>query len=267
VNTLFEQHLDSSRPVLVLINGLLADYTSYDSLAFLARESFHVLRYNTCGQDLVEKDTNELNKVYSLQDHVHYLSSVLEKHKINVPIYLCGLSNGGRIALKYAELFPQNVKKVAAFDTYDQINPMLALKLNSWKMAHQVGGAVHRFDISSPWIWGESFFNEKKDFILGFRQKILDGINHNISMEVSALINGALKDDDDFDRVILEKIQCPVLLGVGAEDLLTTVSAHREMLKKLQQGTFLEMENTGHASLVENPMIMKKNILPFFLED
>ena len=85
MNTLFEQHSDSSRPVLLLINGLLADYTSYDSLAFLARESFHVLRYNTCGQELVSNSDLLADKVYSLLDHVNFLIKVLEHHEIVHP--------------------------------------------------------------------------------------------------------------------------------------------------------------------------------------
>lgn len=267
MNTLFEQHSDSSRPVLLLINGLLADYTSYDSLAFLARESFHVLRYNTCGQELVSLSDVYANKAYSLMDHINFLIKVLDHHQIQSPIYLCGLSNGGRIALKFAELFPKRVVKVAAFDTYDQISPMLALKLNAWKQAHEVGGAVLRFDVSSPWIWGESFFHEKRDFILSFREKILQSLSVQKSMEVSALINGAIKDTDNLDRIDLEKIECPVLLGVGKEDLLTTPSLHLEMVKKLKQGQLIEIEKSGHASLVENPMIMKKHILPFFAQE
>lgn len=267
MNTLFEQHSDSSRPVLLLINGLLADYTSYDSLAFLARESFHVLRYNTCGQELVSNSDLLADKVYSLLDHVNFLIKVLEHHQIRSSIYLCGLSNGGRIALKFAELYPDRVLKVAAFDTYDQISPMLALKLNAWKEAHEVGGPVLRFDVSSPWIWGESFFHEKKDFILSFREKILQSLSVQKSMEVSALINGAIKDTDSSDRIDLSKINCPVLLGVGKEDLLTTTHLHREMVKKLTQGQLIEIEKTGHASLVENPMIMKKHILPFFVSE
>lgn len=266
MNTLFEQHSDSSRPVLLLINGLLADYTSYDSLAFLARESFHVLRYNTCGQVLVSSTDIDAQKSYGLMDHINLLKKVLAHHQIQTPIYLCGLSNGGRIALKFAELFPEKVVKVAAFDTYDRITPMLALKLNAWKEAHEIGGPVLRFDVSSPWIWGESFFHEKKDFILSFREKIQLGLLAQKSMEVSALINGAIKDTDDSDRIDLTKIQCPVLLGVGKEDLLTTTNLHLEMAKKLKHGQLIEIENTGHASLVENPMIMKKHILPFFLQ-
>ncbi len=268
-----EKHADESAPLIVMINGILADYQSFDGAVFYARDYAHVLRYNCRGQDQADYTQckgNDVNTI-SLKDHVSDLKTllgvILPTLKGVETVFLVGLSNGGRIALKACEdedfVSFSKIKAVVALDTYDELSPLLYLKLNSWYEATLIGGALHRFDVASPWIWGESFYNDKSEIILSFRQKIFDGLNAQKSMDVLGLLKGALKNQSDDDRVKLRKINLPVYLIVGTEDLLTTPSLHREMFAKLGNGKLTEVEAMGHAGLIENPMVMKNYIVPF----
>jgi len=250
LNYLIEgQSLYTDHPTIVLINGLFADLTSYDGAAFYLRNKFRILRYDCRGQGLSPKP----NTVYTLDDHVADLEHLLTKLEISNPV-LVGLSNGGRIALEYARRF-KNVRAVVACDTYDKPSPLLKAKLRSWLLAHEESGPLHRFDIATPWIWGEETFREKEELILSYRDKaglVLDHVVKN-------LILGALETDID-----VSEIDCPVLLIAGTEDLLTPVFYHEAMLSKLKHGELVTVK-AGHASLLERPMIMDKNILPWIL--
>lgn len=238
-----------SDPTIVLVNGLFADLTSYDGAAFYLKSKFQILRYDCRGQGLSPKP----NSVYTLLDHVLDLHDLLEKLEIVNPI-LVGLSNGGRIVLEYARRF-KNVRAVVACDTYDKPTPLLKAKLRSWLLAHEESGPLHRFDIATPWIWGEETFREKEELILSYRDRAGLTLDH----VVKNLILGALETD-----IEISEIECPVLLIAGEEDLLTPVFYHQAMLKKLKQGEMITVKS-GHASLLENPMIMDKTILPWII--
>jgi 3-oxoadipate enol-lactonase len=166
-------------------------------------------------------------------------------------VLLIGLSNGGRIVLEYS--VRHNVFATIALDTYDIPTPLLKSKLNSWLAAHTVGGPLHRFDIATPWIWGEEVFNLKNELILSYREKASGTFDH----VVKGLILGALETDID-----ISKIENKVLLVAGREDLLTPIFYHEKMLEKLKQGKLVIVDG-GHASVIERPMIFEKSILPW----
>ena len=157
--------------------------------------------------------------------------------------------------MEYARQY-KNILAVVACDTYDKPSPLLKAKLTSWLRAHEESGPLHRFDIATPWIWGDDVFTQKSELILSYRDKAGLTLDH----VVKNLILGALETD-----IEISEIECPVLLIAGDEDLLTPVFYHEAMLKKLKFGELI-IVNSGHASLIEKPMIMEKNILPWLIK-
>lgn len=158
--------------------------------------------------------------------------------------------------MEFTVRHPEMVKALVAMDTYDEPTPMLKAKLNSWKVAHEIGSALHRFDVATPWIWGEEVFNSKHELLLSYREKAANLRPH----VVKCLIDGALETIID-----LTKIKVPTLLVVGEEDLLTPPFNHQKMVKKLSNGSLIIVPG-GHASVIERPNIMEKFILPWLLD-
>jgi 3-oxoadipate enol-lactonase len=204
------------------------------------------LRYDCRGQG----SSPSPEGVYHLRDHVDDLRNLITDLNLK-KIIIIGLSNGGRIALSYASKF--EVFKVVALDTYDEVTPLLKKKLESWLIAHRVGGPLHRFDVATPWIWGEEVFNLKHELILSYRERA--GSLKNAQVE--GLILGALES-----KIDLSKIDSPVLLIVGKEDLLTPIFYHENMLKKCKNGK-LKIVDGGHASIIERPAIVDQAIIPW----
>jgi len=215
------------------------------------RDHFQVIRYDCRGQGSSDKPES----IYTLNDHVEDLENLIEDYKLS-NIILIGLSNGGRIAMEYSIRHFDKVKALVVLDSYDEPTPMLKAKLNSWKMAHEVGGPLHRFDIATPWIWGEEVFNSKHELLLSYREKASTLRPH----VVKSLIDGALQTNID-----LTKLKTKTLLICGEEDLLTPPFNHQKMLTKLTDGKLIIVPG-GHASVIELPNIMEKFILPWLLE-
>ncbi len=231
-----------------MVNGLFADYTSFDGACFYLKDHYEVLRYDCRGQGKSPKPES----IYHLDDHVLDLAHILEQRKLG-KIILVGLSNGARIAMEYARRFPENVMGVCACDCFDIPTPMVKAKLGSWLMAHETGGPLHRFDIATPWIWGEDVFNEKSELFLSYREKAGSLPDH----VVKGLLKGAMETDID-----VAQIKCPMLFVAGREDLLTPPFLHEKMAKKAPRGEF-KLAEGGHAGLIERPAIMEKQILPW----
>lgn len=145
---------------------------------------------------------------------------------------------------------------MAVADTYAEISPLLESKLQSWKEANRLGGPGHRFNVASPWVWGESFIQEKSDLLDFYRkQSFLENTD-----VIEGLIDGALAGS-----VAIEDILVPTLLVVGEEDLLTPPFMHVKMLSRMKNARMSTVRG-GHASLLEYPHSVKENIIPFLKE-
>jgi 3-oxoadipate enol-lactonase len=239
---------------LVLINGLFATLDSYDEFCTYLTNDFNILRYDCRGQGKSEKPVDG----YSLNDHVDDLKQVLEENNITSKIFIIGLSNGGRIALEYSLQNPQNINAIAACDTYAEVTPMIKLKLQSWLTAYEIGGATHRFDVATPWVWGESLVNSKPELIEYYREDC-DAFPAHV---VNGLINGAQDSN-----INLEMLKVPTLYLVGNEDLLTPKFLHQEMLEKSLKcsplSELIEIQG-GHASILESCKEGSAQIKTFF---
>ncbi len=213
------------------------------------RPHFEILRYDCRGQGKSPKP----KEIYTLDHHVSDLENLLSNQLKRREVILIGISNGGRIALEFARRNPDNVKAVVACDTYDSPTPMMKAKLGSWLAAYRKGGGLHRFDVATPWIWGEETFNSKSELLLSYREKA-DSLPAHV---VEGLILGAMETE-----INCEEITVPVLLVCGEEDLLTPPFLHQKMVKKCPRGEF-KLADGGHASMIEKPMIMEQVILPW----
>ncbi len=251
-NYIIENEADQHRPWLVLVNGLFAPLESWGESVAMLTKSFRVLRYDGPGQGQGPK----LEGVYSLDKLTNYLKDLLDSLEIEKCSFL-GLSNGGRIALNFASLFPERVEAIVAADTYAHTSELLKRKLKSWLQANRIGGPTHRFDVATPWIWGESIVNERPELLDYYRERA--GLADNEIVE--GLILGAMEERS----IDLSALQCPVLYIAGKEDVLTPPFMHREMASKTEGSQFIEVAG-GHASLLEYPRTMEDIISPWLVE-
>lgn len=240
---------NESKPWIVLINGLFAGLRSWDQHISFLEPQFNIARYNGPGQG----ESLHLESVPTLSDQVMILKEILDHIEVEKP-YLLGISNGGRVALKFAEIFPERVERVISLDTYDKLVPELKMKLESWLEASKAGGNDLRFKVSTPWIFGESFLKDEFEKV-----KVFQTLNRNKPQLIGErLIESALLDE----QIDIGKISVPVNFFVGEEDILTTKEMHLEMARKCPQSSLGYLKG-GHASVLEYPDNMQRILESF----
>ncbi|MCB9063358.1 MAG: alpha/beta hydrolase [Halobacteriovoraceae bacterium] len=233
--TIVNSHIEET---ITLINGLFVGKESWKDIVPAFSDRYRIVLYDGRCQGI----NQGWNEDFTLQDLTHDLLEILNYANVEKTLLL-GLSNGGRVALKFAELFPQRVSSVFACDTYANLTPLLKMKLCSWLLANQIGGPLHRFDVATPWIWGESTLQKSENIILKYRENA-----RKISKKAARLlINSALSGN-----INLGKINRPVYLFFGKEDLLTPQSYHQDIANRLLHSVVFELDG-GHASLIEYP--------------
>lgn len=242
---------DRHKPWIVCINGLFTSRQSWKLCSDHLRDSFRVLTYDGRGQG----EGPRPNEAYRFDDLCLDLRETLDAAGVR-ECFLLGISQGGRIALKFAEHHPGLALGVIAADTYHELTPLLTLKINSWLVAHRAGGALTRFDIAAPWIWSEAVLRERPELYEFYRNR--SGIENDRVIE--RLIESALEGS-----VELARIQCPVVYVVGEEDCLTPPHAHRRMAELTPRAAVVEVRG-GHASLLEFPESLGERVLPVFRE-
>lgn len=244
--------LDKDKPWIVLINGLFASLELWDKCADYLKEDFQVLRYNCQGQG----ETPEVKHEYLLEDHVDDLFDLLKSLRIE-KAHLLGISNGGRIALEFASRYPEHCYKVVACDTYDKVYESIELKISSWLKAQTLGDQRHRFDISSPWIFGETYLKENKEDLDLYRDAACSRNKEAMAGLMRGALSGAINVGD---------IKTPVLYLVGEEDVLTPPFLHKQMAAQTK-GSTLKSIRGGHASLYEYPENIKDFVIPYLREE
>lgn len=233
---------------MVLLNGLFADWHSWDHVMDDLCEHFHVLRFNSKGQGGTPLGEGALN----LQTQVQDVVALLDEHKIQKAHFL-GLSHGARIGLALAERFPKRVKRLALACCFANPDALVKAKLNSWKQATHVGGGEHRFDTALPWIWSQELLEKNSQLIEGHRKKASQTPPEVIDKLIHAALSGSIETSF---------IQAPTLLLAGREDVLTPAWEVEKLSHKIRFCEYLECPG-AHSFLLEKPEVVKNSMIPF----
>lgn len=239
----------------MLCNGLFADLYSWDEVVLEYKDHFRLLRYNARGQGEGPYPSGE----YSLEAHTHDLFHLIEKYRELHDfdrVSLLGLSNGGRIALNFARHYPTLIDKVCVAATHHQVNNLLKAKLNSWLQASMIGGPLHRFETALPWIWSRELLETRPELVELFRAQA----GRYPSDVVERLILGAMKGE-----IEVAKIQCPVLVLAGKDDVLTPAKDSKTMALMMPSSQYLEVAG-AHAFLLEKFSSLKTTLLKFYTQ-
>lgn len=100
------------RPTMILVHGGLDHARNWDWVARALRDDFHVYAIDLRGHG---NSAWAPGALYSIAEHALDLSALADVIN-DYPVYLIGHSLGGIIALHYAGVYPDRVKKVVAIE-------------------------------------------------------------------------------------------------------------------------------------------------------
>lgn len=281
-------HLEAKRrdaaerlPVL-FANGITMSTDSWNPLGRLLEAERPVARYDMRGQGASDKPAGPYRRERHARDLLAVLADLAERGL--TPLHLVGLSNGGYVAqlllawlvepaLAPAELTAEererlaslrpSVAGVALLDSFATVDARLAAAVRAWLGALEWGGAAARFDAALPWVWGPEFLARNAEALADARALAAG----QPQAAVRALLEGLLLSygaEPDL-RPALERAGLPLLVAVGADDVLTPARASREILTRFGRNPerYETIPEAGHASPIENAAGVAALLTPF----
>ena len=249
-----EWHGPEGAPVVVFVNGLLTDTSSWTPHLPSFTPQFRCLVYDCRGQGRSTKP----DQPYPPALHAADLAALCEALRVP-PAAFIGVSSGGNALMHFAPEHPARVRALVLADVHAHADALMRAKLRSWATAMKVGSAPLRFDVSMPWVWGGAFLEANEQRIMKFRDRAL-----TLPVEAALnLIRGAMDHDA---RDALGRISAPTLVVFGSEDVLTPSWLAAVVANGVPGARLEAMVGGGHAAALEDPDAFSRLVLSFLAE-
>ncbi len=122
----------------ILLRGLCRESGHWGEFLPLFEKSF--LDHNVISLDLPGLGQNiKMKSPSSTEEIVSYLRKTLKEKNINTPIHIFGVSFGAMVAVKWAELFPEEIESFCVANLSDRQSPFFKrLKSKIWGTALRI---------------------------------------------------------------------------------------------------------------------------------
>lgn len=254
VELYYEWYGPDDAPVVVFVNGLLTDTSSWAQHLPRFTDRYRCLVYDCRGQGRSSKP----DEPYVPTLHADDLAALCGALGIGRALFV-GLSNGGTALLYLAADHPALVRAVAVSGVFARADPLQRAKLRAWATAVETGSASLRFDVSMPWVWGARFLDKNVGRVMAYRDRAL------LMPDRAAvnLIRGAMDHDA---RAVLPRVAARALVLVGEEDVLTPRWLAEDVVSRLPNARLEVLAGGGHAVALEDPETFCGRVLRFFAE-
>jgi 3-oxoadipate enol-lactonase len=241
-------------PWMVLLNGLLSDTTMWAGVLPGLTQRFRVLTFDSRGQGKSDAPEAGPYPTAQLAADAWDLFQVLG---IERP-WLVGLSNGSAMSLELLTTHPGAFAGGILTSSVAHIDFAMGLKAEHWARCLEIGGPLLQFDAVAPYLWGDRFLEARHGVLRAYHQAVTGQATHHHG--ALHQIRGILGWDI---RSRLGAIQDPLLLMVGAEDLLTPPWKCLETARLIGNSRFEIIPGMGHAYPVEDPKGFVARVLAF----
>ncbi len=180
-------------------------------------------------------------KAWNLEKYVEFLLKVINRYWQGEKVYLFGHSFGGRIAIKFANLYPERVKGIilcgsAGISRANLVKRKLFLFLT--KMGKSLIGENKQLEKLVYKLAGEGDYQKTS----------------GVMRETFKLII-----DEDLGP-ILPGLKIPVLILWGKKDRMTKYSDALEIKKAVKQSKLISFAGSGHQLPYKKPELLVKKI-------
>lgn len=245
-------------PWLVLLNGLLSDTTMWAGVLPGLTEQYRILTFDSRGQG---KSDAPLDGPYATAQLAEDAWELFHALGIENP-WLIGLSNGSAMSLELLSAHPAAFAGGILTSAMPYFDFALSLKAEHWARCLEVGGPLMQFDAVAPFLWGDAFLEARHGVLRAYHQVVTGGAGRPQHGNLHQ-IRGTLGWDI---RERLDRIQAPVLLLSGAEDLLTPPWKCLETARRIPHSRFEVVPGIGHAFPVEAPKAFVARVRAFLAE-
>lgn len=188
--------------------------------------------------------TVSLEKAWKLEDYVEWLNDIVHKKKSKV--VLIGHSNGGRIALAFANQYPQKVEKLILIDSAGIYHNELPLRIKRtvFRAITKIGKKITSSEKLKNLLYKFAQESDYKDLDQNTKQTMVNLISSDL-------------------RSILSQIQIPTLLIWGGEDKVTPLSDGLLMNKLIKNSKLEVISDARHSPMFTHPGMAAKIIYEY----
>ena len=230
---LFCYEWDNNGEAVVLLHGGLSQTSHWDSQILPAIEDdFHPFAYDRTAHGFTGDREGSLHFDFQVREAIAYLESVVKE-----PAHLIGYSDGGIIALLVAIARPELVRSVITLGANFHHSGTLPLP--------DFDGVV------SP--------EDQEEY-----ERTSPDAPHTLVEKIRRMIT-IWRSEPTMDKSELQKIQCPVLVMAGDDDVI----AHNhtiELFENIPLGQLAILPGTSHQFIKEKPALAQL-LAREFLED
>ncbi|HEX9655130.1 MAG TPA: alpha/beta hydrolase [bacterium] len=190
----------------------------------------------------------------ALADDVHALMQ-----KLGIPKFvLGGLSMGGYVAFAFYRNHPEMVQALILADTRAEADTDEGKK-NRKALADQAikEGARVIADQLTPKLLGKTTLAKKPRLVQEVKEIIS---STSIAGIANASLGMAFREDS---TALLSTINCPTLILVGEEDVLTPVPLSENLHRQIKKSQMVLIPEAGHLANLENPKAFNRSVLSF----
>jgi 3-oxoadipate enol-lactonase len=244
-------------PWLVLLNGLLSDTTMWAGVLPGLADRFRILTFDSRGQGRSDAPLEGPYPTAQLAAEAWELFQLLGVSKP----WLLGLSNGSAMSLELLCSHPTAFSGAVLTSAMPCFDFAMSLKAEHWARCLEVGGPLMQFDAVAPFLWGDTFLEARHGVLRAYHQVVTgaDRPQHGNLHQIRGTLGWDIRDR-------LDRIQAPVLLLSGAEDLLTPPWKCLETARRISHSRFEVVPGIGHAFPVENPKAFVARVREFIAE-
>lgn len=240
---LFYDIKGTGEPIL-LIAGFMCD-RSYWSLIIPSLVSrYQVIRFDNRGMG----QSSAPDSPYSIQQMANDVAVLLDRIGID-KVHVVGHSMGGQIAQELALAHPQKVNSLILISSLAKGDGLFNSLIETWgELPVHLDLKLYE-KVVLPWIFTDAFYS-----IPGMIEGLIEfAINYPFPPKAHTLYHHsrAIIGHDTTDR--LKYINCPTLVLVGKQDILTPVKFSQQLAQSIAKAELVVLDSGGHGILVESP--------------
>lgn len=240
---------------LILIGGLSADHQVWKSTIRHLSHHFRILIFDNRGAG----QTSSPDYPYTTEMMAHDVLQLMDALHIS-KAHVVGHSMGGCVAQQMMLLAPDRIKKCVIACSRAKPNALGNMVLSLREKLEAAGISKELLaEYVMPFLFSEDFL--KQDFqVKGFIQWTLQNENPQTPAGFKNQLQ-AVKNHNVVDQ--LSKIEKPVLIIAGENDILMPVKQAKEMSDLIKNSIFKIIDNCAHMPHVENSKAFSELVLAF----
>lgn len=158
-------------------------------------------------------------------------------------------------------IHPDRLDRLILLNTAAYTSPQLLDVGRAWNKAAATGDGQAYYYTTIPVIYSPAYYERRLEWMKK-REAILLPIFSNIDF-TAAMIRLTLSAESHDVREKLKDIKAPTLIVSSDQDFLTPIADQRYLAKHIKGASHVVIQDTGHASMYEQPSVFASLILGF----